>query len=117
MSSRDGTAFSDRPAQPSDRTTSSSTASPSGDCGAPAATSPSSSPASGRPYALGDVAGRAAGLVQAFMPGEEGGAAIAGVLSGRVVPGGKLPKDLLHPGSRRRRDIAPPVEHLGDCCN
>ena len=29
---------------------------------------------SGRPYALGDVHGRAAGLVQAFMPGEEGGA-------------------------------------------
>ena len=46
---------------------------------------------SGRPYALGDVAGRAAGLVQAFMPGEEGGPAIAGVLSGRISPGGKLP--------------------------
>jgi beta-glucosidase-like glycosyl hydrolase len=46
---------------------------------------------SGRPYALGDFTDRAAGLVQAFMPGEEGGAAIAGVLSGRVVPGGKLP--------------------------
>jgi beta-glucosidase len=46
---------------------------------------------SGRPYALGDVHGRAAGLVQAFMPGEEGGPAIAGVLSGRVNPGGKLP--------------------------
>ena len=46
---------------------------------------------SGRPYALGDVSGRAAGLVQAFMPGEEGGPAIAGVLSGRVQPGGKLP--------------------------
>ena len=46
---------------------------------------------SGRPYALGEIAGRAAGLVQAFMPGQEGGAAIAGVLSGRVVPGGKLP--------------------------
>ena len=30
---------------------------------------------SGRPYALGDVHGRAAGLVQAFMPGEEGGPA------------------------------------------
>ncbi|HET6480720.1 MAG TPA: glycoside hydrolase family 3 N-terminal domain-containing protein [Actinoplanes sp.] len=46
---------------------------------------------SGRPYALGSIADRAAGLVQAFMPGEEGGAAIAGVLSGRVNPGAKLP--------------------------
>ncbi|WP_308200987.1 glycoside hydrolase family 3 N-terminal domain-containing protein [Actinoplanes sp. M2I2] len=46
---------------------------------------------SGRPYALGAFAGRAAGLVQAFMPGEEGGAAIAGVLTGRVNPGAKLP--------------------------
>jgi beta-glucosidase len=46
---------------------------------------------SGRPYALGEIAGRAAGLVQAFFPGQAGGAAIAGVLSGRVVPGGKLP--------------------------
>jgi beta-glucosidase len=46
---------------------------------------------SGRPYALGGVHGRAAGLVQAFMPGEEGGAALAGVLTGRVNPGGKLP--------------------------
>ena len=46
---------------------------------------------SGRPYALGSVQGRAAALVQAFMPGEEGGAAIAGVLSGRVQPTGKLP--------------------------
>lgn len=46
---------------------------------------------SGRPYALGDVHGRAAGLVQAFFPGEEGGSAIAGVLSGRLCPGGKLP--------------------------
>ncbi|MCO8275794.1 glycoside hydrolase family 3 C-terminal domain-containing protein [Actinoplanes sp. TRM 88003] len=46
---------------------------------------------SGRPYALGAFAGRAAGLVQAFMPGEEGGAAIAGVLTGRINPGAKLP--------------------------
>src|SRR6185312_13235583 len=46
---------------------------------------------SGRPYALGAVHGRAAGLVQAFMPGEEGGPALAGVLSGRVQPSGKLP--------------------------
>ena len=35
--------------------------------------------------------GRVAGLVQSFFPGEEGGSAIAGVLSGRLCPGGKLP--------------------------
>jgi len=46
---------------------------------------------SGRPYALGDIADRVAGLVQAFLPGQEGAAAIAGVLSGRIVPSGKLP--------------------------
>jgi hypothetical protein len=46
---------------------------------------------SGRPYALGTYAGRAAAVVQAFMPGEEGGSAIAGVLSGRLVPSGRCP--------------------------
>jgi beta-glucosidase len=46
---------------------------------------------SGRPYALGDFADRVAGLVQAFIPGQEGAGAIAGVLSGRIVPSGKLP--------------------------
>ncbi len=46
---------------------------------------------SGRPYALGEVHGRVAGLVQSFFPGEEGGSAIAGVLSGRLCPGGRLP--------------------------
>ncbi len=46
---------------------------------------------SGRPYALGELHGRVAGLVQAFFPGEEGGSAMAGVLSGRLCPGGKLP--------------------------
>ncbi|GAA0795640.1 glycoside hydrolase family 3 N-terminal domain-containing protein [Spirilliplanes yamanashiensis] len=69
---------------------------------------------SGRPYALGDVHGRAAALVQAFMPGEEGGAAIAGVLSGRVVPGGKLPVQIPRdPGGQPGTYLAPPlgVEH------
>jgi beta-glucosidase len=63
---------------------------------------------SGRPYALGDFAHRAAGLVQAFMPGEEGGAAIAGVLSGRLVPSGKLPVQIpRHAGGQPNTYLQP----------
>jgi len=65
---------------------------------------------SGRPYALGEISGRVAGLIQAFMPGEEGGAAIAGVLSGRVVPGGKLPVQVpRHPGGQPSTYLQPPL--------
>jgi beta-xylosidase len=71
---------------------------------------------SGRPYALGDIRGQAAGLVQAFMPGEEGGSALAGVLSGRVQPGGKLPVQIPRtPGGQPSTYLQPPlgVENAG----
>ncbi len=48
----------------------------------------------GRPYAIGDVADRMAAIVQAFFPGEEGGVALAEILTGRQVPSGKLPVEL-----------------------
>jgi beta-glucosidase len=65
---------------------------------------------SGRPYALGDIAPRAAGLVQAFFPGVEGGPALAGVLSGRVQPTGKLPVQIpKHPGAQPSTYLQPPL--------
>ncbi len=45
---------------------------------------------SGRPYAIGWAAERGAAVVQSFFPGEEGAAAISGVLSGRINPSGRL---------------------------
>jgi beta-glucosidase-like glycosyl hydrolase len=56
---------------------------------------------SGRPYALGGIADRAAAVIQAFYAGEEGATAIAGILSGRAEPSGRLPVSLpRHPGGQ-----------------
>jgi beta-xylosidase len=55
----------------------------------------------GRPYALGGIADRAAAVVQGFFPGEEGASAVAGILSGRIEPSGRLPVSVpRHPGGQ-----------------
>ncbi|MEU8971022.1 glycoside hydrolase family 3 N-terminal domain-containing protein [Streptomyces monashensis] len=69
----------------------------------------------GRPYALGSRQGRLGAVVQAFFPGEEGGPAVAGVLSGRVNPSGRLPVSVPRvPGGQPWTYLQPPLGLAGD---
>jgi beta-xylosidase len=69
----------------------------------------------GRPYALGRWADRCAAVVQGFFPGQEGGPAVAGVLSGRVNPSGRLPVSVPYgPGAQPWTYLAPPLGHRGE---
>ncbi|MET9122576.1 glycoside hydrolase family 3 N-terminal domain-containing protein [Streptomyces sp. NPDC004528] len=61
----------------------------------------------GRPYALGRAVEESAAIVQSFFPGAEGTHAIAGILSGRVNPSGRLPVSV------PRRPGAQPTTYLG----
>ncbi|MFF4017703.1 glycoside hydrolase family 3 N-terminal domain-containing protein [Streptomyces sp. NPDC001843] len=64
----------------------------------------------GRPYALGRWHGRLAAVVQAFFPGQGGGPAVAGVLSGRVNPSGRLPVSVPRvPGGQPWTYLQPPL--------
>jgi beta-glucosidase len=45
----------------------------------------------GRPYAINSISDKANAILEAWLPGEEGGTAIAETLFGESCPGGKLP--------------------------
>lgn len=67
---------------------------------------------SGRPYAVGRFAASAAAMVQVFLPGEEGGRAVAELLSGAADFSGRLPVQIPNsPAGQPYTYLHPP---LGD---
>ncbi|MGW5169934.1 beta-xylosidase/alpha-l-arabinosidase [Streptomyces nodosus] len=72
----------------------------------------------GRPYALGRAVQEAAALVQSFFPGVEGTGALAGVLSGRTNPSGRLPVSVPRgPGAQPTTYLGAPLAQASDVSN
>ncbi|MER6925511.1 glycoside hydrolase family 3 C-terminal domain-containing protein, partial [Streptomyces spiralis] len=72
----------------------------------------------GRPYALGRAVTESAAVVQSFFPGEEGTHAIAGVLSGRINPSGRLPVSVPRgPGSQPTTYLGARLAHASEVSN
>lgn len=70
---------------------------------------------SGRPYALGRFADRCAAIVQTFFPGEEGGPAVASVLTGLTNPSGRLPVSVPRvPDGQPWTYLSPTLGHATD---
>ncbi|MBG6239338.1 beta-xylosidase [Mycetocola sp. CAN_C7] len=73
---------------------------------------------SGRPYALGAAGTAASAIVQAFFAGEEGTPALAGILSGRVNPGGRLPVSIpATEGTQPSTYLAAPLARSSEVSN
>ena len=72
----------------------------------------------GRPYALGGAVTDAGAIVQTFFLGEEGTGALAGVLSGRVNPSGRLPVSVpADPGAQPSSYLAAPLAEKSGVSN
>jgi beta-xylosidase len=69
----------------------------------------------GRPYALGEAADAAAGVVYGFLPGQRGGQALAEVITGLVNPSGRLPLSVpRHSGGLPATYLLPKLGHRSD---